>query len=158
MANDIGNGLKLNTPNPWSLNGGAVALTGNQIRYTASSSSAGEDKVWYTFTDVEGRTSWGEVTITVTGDNPLPTGVADNATASSGQTITINVLANDIGTGLQLNTPNAYSLNGGDVALAANALRYTPKAGFTGDDKIWYTFSDSLGRSHWGEVTITVRN
>jgi hypothetical protein len=158
LANDIGNGLQLNTPNAWSLKGGAVVLNGNQIQYKPSSSFTGEDKIWYTFTDVEGRTSWGEVTITVTGDIPYPTGVADNATAASGQTITIDVLANDIGTGLQLNAPNAYSLNAGSVALVANKIRYTPQAGFMGEDKLWYTFSDALGRSSWGEVTITVSN
>jgi hypothetical protein len=68
------------------------------------------------------------------------------------------VLANDTGSGLQLSAPNAYSLNGGNVALVSNQIRYTPKAGFTGDDKLWYTFNDELGRTNWGEVTITVSN
>ncbi len=158
LANDIGNGLVLNTPNIWSLNGGTVALSGNRVSYTASSSFTGEDKVWYTFTDVEGRTSWGLLTITVTGDTPYPVGIVDNVTASSGQTTTIDVLANDIGSGLQLNTPNAYSLNAGDIVLTENKLNYTPKADFTGEDKLWYTFSDSLGRTNWGEVVITVEN
>ena len=158
LANDIGNGLVLNTPNIWSLNGGTVALNGNRVSYTASSSFTGEDKVWYTFTDVEGRTSWGLLTITVTGDTPYPVGIVDNVTASSGQTTTIDVLANDIGSGLQLNTPNAYSLNAGDIVLTENKLNYTPKADFTGEDKLWYTFSDSLGRTNWGEVVITVEN
>lgn len=158
LANDVGNGLQLNTPNVWSLKGGSVSLSGAQIQYTAASDFTGEDKIWYTFTDVEGRGSWAEVTIAVTGSAAFPVGNPDSATASSGQTITIDVLANDVGTGLQLNEPNAYSLNGGNVALVSNIIRYTPKVGFTGSDKLWYTFSDSLGRSNWGEVTITVSN
>jgi hypothetical protein len=158
LANDIGNGLQLSAPNAWSLNGGTVALSGNQIQYTPKDGFVGEDKIWYTFTDVEGRGSWGAVTIAVTGESPYPVGVPDSATASSGVTTSIDVLDNDIGTGLQLNTPNAYSLNGGSVALVANEISYTPKAGFTGEDKLWYTFTDVQGRSNWGEVTITVSN
>ncbi|PWQ92139.1 Ig-like domain-containing protein [Leucothrix pacifica] len=158
LANDTGNGLNLNTPNTWSLRAGTVALANNKITYTSAAGFTGEDKIWYTFSDVEGRSSWGEVTINVTasGNNPNPVGVADNTVAVSGNSITIDVLANDVGNGLVLNTPNPYSLRAGSVALQSNRLVYQSAAGFTEEDNIWYTFSDVEGRSHWAKVTINV--
>jgi len=160
LANDVGNGLVLNAPNAWSQNGGRVALSANKLSYTPKAGFNGEDKVWYTFKDVQGRGSWGEVTITVTGGgnvNPAPVGNPDTASAAGGA-ISIDVLANDVGNGLLLVAPNAWSLQGGRVSLSANKLSYTPKSGYTGQDKIWYTFKDVENRQSWGEVTITVSN
>jgi len=160
LANDIGNGLVLNAPNQWSLNGGTVALVENKLSYTPKSGYNGEDKIWYSFSDVEGRSNWGVVTIDVSNTgtfNPSPVGLPDSASTSGGNTITIDVLANDTGNGLTLNEPNsAYSLNGGNVSLQDNKLRYTPKSGYQGEDKIWYTFTEIEGRTHWGEVTVSV--
>jgi hypothetical protein len=160
LNNDTGNGLALYTPNYWSLKGGNVRLISNKISYTSKQGFTGEDKLWYTFQDVEGRSSWGEVTINVTsaGGNPAPIGIADEASASSGSSITIDVLDNDTGNGLVLNAPNAYSLKAGSVSLVSNKLVYRSATGFSGEDKIWYTFQDVEGRSHWGEVTIDVSN
>ena len=53
-------------------------------------------------------------------------------------------------------TPNAWSQKGGRVALSANKLSYTPKSGYTGEDKIWYTLKDVENRQSWSVVTITV--
>lgn len=159
LSNDIGNGLVLNAPNAWSLKGGSVVLSNNKLTYTSQQAFTGEDKIWYTFTDVEGRGSWGEVTINVSsGGNPAPVGNPDSASASSGNLITIDVLANDVGNGLVLAAPNAYSLKAGSVALVNNKLTYRSPAGFSGEDKIWYVFEDVEGRSSWGEVTINVSN
>ena len=134
LANDIGTGLVLVTPNAWSQKGGRVSLAANKIAYTPKAGFNGEDKLWYTFRDALGRSSWSAVTITVSGNaavNPAPQGQPD-ITSSSGNNITIDVLANDIGTGLVLLTPNAWSQKGGRVALSANKLSYTPKTGYLG--------------------------
>ena len=157
LANDIGNGLALLTPNPWSQKGGNVSLSANKLSYTPNPSYNGIDKIWYTFNDVQGRSSWGEVTITVSGgvNNPAPVGNPDTA-ASSGSVITIDVLSNDIGNGLALEAPNPWSQKGGQVALLANKLTYTPKTGFVGEDKIWYVFKDVENRQTWSVVTINV--
>ncbi|PWQ99551.1 Ig-like domain-containing protein [Leucothrix arctica] len=160
LANDTGNGLVLIAPNTWSLNGGNVALANNQITYTADASYVGEDKIWYSFRDIENRQSWSVVTINVIngGDNnPAPIGNADSVQATTATTTVIDVLANDIGNGLSINTLNsAWSLNGGTVSLSNNKLNYQSKAGYVGEDKIWYTFSEVEGRSSWGEVTVNV--
>ena len=161
LANDLGTGLTLNTTNAWSLEGGNAAIVSNKITYKPKASYNGIDKVWYTFKDNQGRVNSGEITITISGNNGTDTGaypssVEDNVTTTTATATTIDVLANDTGSGLVLNAPNAWSLKGGSVALVANKLVYTSKAGFTGSDNIWYTFKDSLGRGNSGQVNITV--
>lgn len=85
------------------------------------------------------------------------TSTDDNVTATTGVQATFDVLANDTGVGaLTLVAPNAWSLHGGSVSLVNNQLTYTSSAGYTGDDRIWYTFSDSQGNSNYGQVNITV--
>ena len=163
LANDTGNGLTLNTPNAWSLNGGNVALANNKITYKPKASFNGVDKIWYTFKDNQNRSNSGEITITVSGNNGgtvdvYPTAAQDNVTTTTAATITIDALANDNGTGLVLNAPNAWSLKGGNVSLVNNKLVYKSPAGFTGSDNIWYTFKDALGRVNSGQINITVNS
>jgi len=159
LANDEGSGLTLTAPNVWSLNGGSVALVSNKLTYKPKLGFNGADKIWYTMQDVQGRGDWGEITITVSGNNGgdvPPVANEDDVTTPTGTDTLIDVLANDAGTGLVLTAPNPWSLKGGTVALVNNELTYKSKAGFTGDDNIWYSFTDSLGRSVFGQVNITV--
>jgi len=160
LANDTGNGLTLNPLNAWSWKGGNVALANNKITYKPKAGYNGVDKIWYSFKDNQNRSNSGVVTITVSGNNggssAYPTASPDNVSVVSGRSITIDVLANDSGTGLVLNAPNAWSLKGGTVALQSNKLVYKSKSGFTGSDNIWYTFKDAQGRSNNGQVNITV--
>ena len=160
LANDNGTGLTLNTLNAWSQKGGNVAVVSNKITYKPKAGYNGSDKIWYSFTDVRGRTNSGVVNITVSGNNGssnvYPTATADNVTTPTGVQTTIDVLANDTGNGLVLNAPNAWSWKGGTVSLSNNKLVYRSKANFTGQDKIWYTFKDSQNRSNSGQVNITV--
>ena len=161
LANDIGTGLILNAPNVWSLKGGNVALVDNKITYKPKAGFNGEDKIWYTFKDAVGRSNSGVIIITVSGNtdsNPYPTATQDYVTTITATQVTINVLVNDSGNGLVLNAPNAWSLSGGRVSLVDNKLVYTSKTGFTGSDKVWYTFRDSQGRRNSGQVNITVNS
>ncbi len=160
LANDAGSNLSLIAPNPWSWKGGKVELTNNRLAYTAKPGFNGTDKIWYSMKDAQGRQSWSVVTITVSGNNasnnPFPVGTADTLSATAGVAVTIDVLANDIGNGLNLIAPNAWSLKGGSVALVNNKIRYTPKSSYNGEDKIWYTFTDVENRQAWSVVTINV--
>ena len=162
LANDRGTGLVLNKPNAWSQKGGNVALVNNKITYKPKVGFNGVDKIWYVFRDAQGRTNNGVITITVSGNSsnnsPYPVAKQDYVTTTTGTKTTINVLANDTGSGLVLNAPNVWSLSGGRVALVNNQLVYTSRTGFTGSDKIWYTFKDNQGRSNSGQVNITVKS
>ena len=97
------------------------------------------------------------INVTASGGNPSPVGAPDTVNTTTGRSTTIDVLLNDTGTGLVLNTPNPYSLKAGGVSLLNNKLVYQSAAGFTGEDNIWYTFQDVEGRSNWAKVTINVR-
>lgn len=158
LANDTGTSLTLNAPNAWSLQGGNVALLGNKLTYKPKAGFSGQDKIWYSFVDAQGRGDSGEITITVSNNNNklYPTATEDIVSSTGSGMITIDALANDSGSGLILDTPNAWSLKGGNVALVSNKISYKPKASFNGEDKIWYTFKDSQGRANSGVVTITV--
>ena len=161
LANDTGSGLVLQAPNAWSLKGGRVALSGNQLRYTPKSGFNDLDKIWYNIKDSQGRTAFSVINLNVSGNGTTnsdvpPSGSPDNVTTTTGTTITIDVLANDTGNGLTLTAPNVWSLRGGAVSLVSNKLVYRSKTGFTGNDNIWYVFSDSQGRSSNGQVNITV--
>ena len=158
LSNDTGTDLSLNAPNAWSLRGGSVALSGNNLVYKSNASFSGDDKIWYSVVDAQGRSSFSVINITVTAgnNNVYPTARPDSVNATAGVAITIDALANDIGNGLTMSTPNAWSAEGGQVSLSNNKLIYTANAGFNGTDKIWYAFTDSLGRGNFGVITITV--
>jgi len=159
LANDTGNGLVLNAPNPWSQKGGTVALVNNKLVYKSKSTFTGTDKIWYTLKDSQGRLSNSVITITVTSGNNngnFPTGTPDNVNATTRVSKTVDALANDTGNGLVLNTPNAWSQKGGNVSVSNNKIVYISKAGFTGLDKIWYSFRDNRGRNNSSVINITV--
>ena len=158
LSNDIGTGLSLLPPNLWSLKGGKVSLSNNKISYTPPSGFNGQDKVWYVLSDWKGNTNSGEVTITITGNSghEAPTGTPDNISTQINTALTIDVLANDSGHELTLQAPNIWSLKGGNVSLVNNKLIYKPKINLIGEDKIWYVFSDSVGRTNSSVVTIDV--
>lgn len=158
FANDTGAGLTIIDINSASYNGGTIVMSGNQAVYTPRSGFAGEDTFWYAFSDSQGRTNSTSVTVTVTGVDAgaYPEGVADAMTTVKNTAATFDVLANDIGLGLELTGTNPWSLLGGSVSIVDNKIAYTPKADFVGEDKLWYVFKDAIGRTNSGEVTITV--
>ena len=84
-----------------------------------------------------------------------PTSSPDVAEAISGETITIDVLANDTGSVLILQ-PLTSSVNGSTLSLQDNQILYTPQQGYVGTDTFAYTFMDSEGRIAGSEVTLTI--
>ena len=159
LFNDTGTELTLIAPNVWSLRGGNVALASNRLNYKPKPGFNGQDKIWYTIRDTQGRTSFSEITLNVSGNgvvNAAPVANPDTVAVTSPNTLSINPLANDTGTGLILVAPNVWSLKGGNVALVSNRLSYKPKSGFNGQDKIWYTIRDTQGRTSFSEITLNV--
>ncbi len=74
-------------------------------------------------------------------------------------TTTGNVLANDVGVGLNITAFDATSTQGGSViGNADNTFTYRPPAGFLGIDTFSYTITDSRGRTDRGTVTVAVRD
>ena len=107
--------------------------------------------------DNQGRENSAKVTITVTGGvAAYPQGNPDTASTPINTATTIDVLNNDTGAGLTVSSTNAWSLNGGQVAIVNNKITYDPKPDYVGEDKVWYVLSDSQGRLNSSVVTITI--
>jgi len=89
---------------------------------------------------------------------PGPQFAANNDTASStGNAVTVNVLANDTGTGLKLEMVDQAS--NGRVSIVGGQLRYAPNSGFSGTDTIWYGISSTTANVwEWAALTVTVNS
>ncbi len=140
---------------------GTATRNGNSISYTAKAGYTGSDYLNYTVSDSKGNSATGSVYITVTNSasNQPPKAVNDTATTTAGQSVTLNVLANDSdpdGNTLTV-TANTTPANG-TVTRKGGNVTYTPKAGFTGTDSFSYTISDGKGGTATGTVTITVKS
>ena len=83
--------------------------------------------------------------------NALP----DTAVTTAGTPVTINVLANDTGSGLVI-TSFSNPANGSLVFNGDKSFTYTPAAGFLGEDTFSYTVRDAQGTPATAEVTISI--
>ena len=87
--------------------------------------------------------------------DPVPP-VANNDTASTeeNETVTINVLSND--TGEQLNIDSITIPAHGTATTSNNAIVYIPETDYAGNDTFSYTVIDSQGQTANATVSITV--
>lgn len=117
----------------------------------------------YTVRDINGATTTGSASITVTGGNEIPIAADDTATTLTNTPVNINILTNDRDPDgnpinlfpLPFNTTSAF---GGSVSSSTgfSTLVYTPPAGFSGTDTFTYTITDGTS-SDTATVTIDVR-
>lgn len=155
LANDIGSGLTLSSTDLWTEKGGNASIVNNKISYKPKSDYTGTDRLWYVFKDNQGRSNYGAVTISVSGDE-YPEGNPDTASTRINTNITIDVLANDIGTSLTLVSTDFWTDKGGNATIVDNKINYQPKSNYTGTDRLWYVFKNAQGRSTFGAVTIEI--
>ena len=157
MSNDTGSGLNLSSVNEYSREGGRASIQNNQIRYTPPNGFSGQDVFWYVFADSQGRTNAAAVTVDITGSSAYPVAITDSASTVVGSPVTINALANDTGASLIISDVNAYSVEGGKVAISNNQLVYTPpSSGFTGRDSFWYVIKDNQNRLNAAAITVDI--
>jgi len=107
-------------------------------------------------TDDDNATSSNSINITITKPNTPILPVANNDTASTvaENSVSIDVLANDIGEGIQLNSVTAPS--NGSTVVSGNAVLYTPNTDFSGTDSFNYTITDGNSNTASGSVIITI--
>jgi len=155
LANDSGDGISISAvDNPAN---GTASISNGRIIYTPDNGFTGTETFWYSITDNTGQAFGTKINVTVKQSNGVyPKGIEDIVSTTRGGAITIDVLANDLGSGLSLVSVNQYSVRGGNVVINNQKIRYTPKSSFTGVDNFWYTFKDAQGRSNYGKATITV--
>ncbi|MCZ4351519.1 Hint domain-containing protein [Roseovarius aestuarii] len=92
--------------------------------------------------------------------NTAPDTTPDAASTTEGESVEINVLANDSDPdGDTLRVAEASDpANGTAVVNGDNTVTYTPDAGFTGTDTFEYTVTDDNGGSVTETVTVTVED
>ncbi len=128
------------------------------LSYTPDPDFNGEDQITYTVSDPDGNTATGTATVDVAPINDAPEAVDDSATTDEGETVTIDVLANDsdVEDGNDLDVIAASASNGSVTINDDGTLDYTPDADFTGTDTISYTVEDSDGATDTASVSVEV--
>jgi len=93
-----------------------------------------------------------------------PFGVYDRVTANGGESVTVDVIANDYDSNndvLDVQVMDTVSHQGGKITLSQGTgpggrseLIYTPPTAIVGEDFFHYRVFDSTGRSDWGAVYV----
>jgi hypothetical protein len=157
-----------------STKGSAISIDNNStnvttddvFNYTPSALAVtdGTDTFSYTITDATGDASTATVTVTI-GPAPtdVPTAADDTATVVEGNTVTIDVLANDAygDDGASVVVADALIVGatsdlGGTTVVNAGEIDYTPATNFVGTDTFEYTIEDGNGDTATATVTVTV--
>jgi hypothetical protein len=138
---------------------GALTFNSNgSFTYTPTPNFAGNDTFTYRVVESGGglQSFPATVTLHVAPTNDLPTAI-DDAAASDGRPVAINVLENDTdpdGDILRVGSYTRPTL--GRVSRVGNSLVYTPMPGATGTDSFSYTLVDAAGATDSATVTVNV--
>ncbi|MCL2316560.1 MAG: Ig-like domain-containing protein, partial [Actinomycetia bacterium] len=148
LGNDIGTGLSVTA---WTTPAhGVVSVSpAGAFTYVPQDGYSGPDAFTYTITDASGGTATAVVGLVVT-----PRALDDQATTVAGTPVSVDVLANDLGTGLTAALGGAPAH--GTATLGGGVFTYTPAGGYSGPDAFTYTVTDASGRQASGTVTVGV--
>lgn len=121
--------------------------SGPQIRYTPARGFVGTDTFTYTLTTGNGSST---ATVTVNVGAPPPAAKDDSASTSMDQAVTVDVTRNDNPRGraiTQLKVTSNPQHGSAHVVHTSNGpeVRYTPDAGFTGNDTFHYSITTDGG-------------
>nr|WP_231126463.1 Ig-like domain-containing protein [Motilibacter aurantiacus] len=130
--------------------GSAVLGTGGRVTYTAATGWSGNDSYTYTVDNGRGGIAVGTVSVSVT-----PRAADDSAVTPAETPVTIDVLANDVGTFDRSSvTVTKGPRHGTTVVGSGGNVVYTPAFGHAGDDAFTYTALDGAGRAVAANVTV----
>jgi large repetitive protein len=134
----------------------SINADSNTLWYTPDTDFVGSDTLSYSVNDEKGGSASATVALTVY-YNRAPV-VTNSTTSTNDRTaIDINVLANaSDADGDTLSISQAVATEGTVSIINGTMLRYVPKAGFDGIDRIGFTLSDGRGGLTQGEVRVTV--
>jgi hypothetical protein len=139
-------------------NGTVVENTDGTLTYTPDADFSGSDSFTYTVSDGNGGSDTATVSVTVNEVVDNPDAVSDQATVTSGESVVIDVLANDTdpdGDPLSLDSFDQPA-NGSVTQNTDGTLTYTANSGFSGSDSFTYTISDGTGRTDTATVSVDV--
>ncbi|WP_265524385.1 Ig-like domain-containing protein, partial [Providencia rustigianii] len=137
---------------------GTAEFFNGKLVYTAKPGEVGTDTITYTVKDKNGNVS-NETTVTIVID-AAPVANKDSAAIKEGETVTLDVLANDTDLdGKDDIDPSTLTIitNGGKgtAEFVNGKLVYTAKPGEVGTDTITYTVKDKNGNVS-NETTVTI--
>jgi len=138
---------------------GSVTHTGSSVTYTPDAGFIGSDSFNYSIDDGFGGTASATVSITVTAQNKPPLAVADSVTISSGDSVVVDVLANDGDPdGDAISIISVSGASKGTVSWQAGqaTISYTHNPRRKGSDSFSYTISDGRGATASATVSITL--
>lgn len=137
---------------------GSAVIAGTQINYTPAAGFAGVATFRYSVSDGQGGMASALVTVTVDAQVNTPPVIRDDAASVMfGQSVAVNVLANDSDAdGDVLSVVEVGTPSNGSVSLSGNVVTYTPATGFSGLDSFTYRASDGQGGEGSATVRITV--
>ncbi|RDV24435.1 tandem-95 repeat protein, partial [Alteromonas aestuariivivens] len=139
--------------------GEVSVTTDGAVVYSPMTDSTQNDLLTYVIEDEFGESASAEVHITVvTEDNLPPIAVDDSVTMQTGETITLDVLANDYDPEDDAIELVAVSGDVGEVVIVDGALQFTPQSNIHGDYLITYSIRDAAGNFASAEVLVNVES
>ncbi|MEV0896771.1 Ig-like domain-containing protein [Actinoplanes sp. NPDC049802] len=136
--------------------GFATVQAHGTIRYAPRHGYTGMDTFGYTIRDPIGNVANARISVRVA--NASPVARPDRAAALAGRPVEVDVLANDTddNPGQTLVISAAGPAGRGATTIVGDRVRYTPPAGWTGQDHFRYAVSDGAGGAAETTVEITV--
>ncbi len=145
-----------------SNNGGSVTISADKlsVSYTPKTNFNGTDVFTYSIADGRGGSSTATVTVTVNPVNDVPVAVNDVADVTSGSTIDIPVLTNDMDIDGDILTISSVSQplqsTLGTVTANGTSVRFVAKPNVSGVTTFTYTINDGHGGNATATVTVRV--
>ncbi|WP_181902195.1 Ig-like domain-containing protein [Thalassotalea euphylliae] len=138
---------------------GVVEVDNNQLHYTPMTDHLGTTTLDYVITDGKGGSSQGKVHLRIMPNTPPvntpPVITNEQSVISQGQSVEVNLLAND--TDAEQDTLRLIAVEHANVSFSANGdATFKPNAEFFGNVSIAYTVEDSAGNRAVGQWQVTV--
>lgn len=131
------------------------------LLYNPKHNFYGTDNIKYIITDGLSEQS-GTVSVTVNSIIDPPRAVNDFTTTNEDESVTINILENDIFTDVDKSLITIIEASAANGTITINnteqSIIYTPKKDYYGTDFISYTISDNLNNTSTGSVTVTIHS
>jgi hypothetical protein len=139
--------------------GGSASIAIDERTLDYVPGSVGIETFTYTVVDQQGNSATATIVVTVDGvPNADPIATSDGFTQETGETLVLDVLANDDdpeGDALTITSVTSPSYGGAaSVSAGGDFIEYT--AGFVGTETFTYTIADGNGGTATGTVTATV--
>ena len=138
---------------------GVAEKENGKVKYTPNIGYSGTDSFEYTISDGNGGEDKAKVTVTIQGKgNTPPEASDDSATTEYEKAVDIDVLKNDSDEdGDTLTIKSHTNPKHGVAKIEDRKIKYTPKAGYSGEDSFEYTITDGNSAEDTATVKIKIK-